>query len=531
MTGILSLVMFCSLVLTDIQGLRAQCILDGNWSITQPSCPFSSNGKICCDTLYGITPGTGIGPYTCSISTNDEVPANNCFENLPVGTYTITTTSADGCIGIFHNLELTSPYDPIEISATEIPATCGSANGTVCCSVSGGSGSFSYQWIASNFEILGTDLCLTNLDPNESYTFAAYDENSPCFAGAGISVSESIFDITLNTTASNCINPTCNGTATLTPNGTAPYNVAWEEGGLIDSTYTDSIQLTELCPGNYSANVTDVNGCSTFIEFTIEANTQLIEAFFEENEPTCEVHNGEICLTVSNDNTAYQLEWMNLTTNTILGTNPCINEIEAGLYQATLVDPTSSCQWTFYHELNSIPLVIETEVYSSTCLDPYCNGSVTMNLPSAMPYDLEWTNNELPNQLIESNQISLTELCPGQYSGIISANDNCEVNIEFTIGLDEPNENETPCLTIDVNENSILDVQIWPNPFTQILQVILPEEAAFIEWLDLTGRIIHTEQALYPKQIFNLSKLADGNYMMRVVMQDGISIVKRVLKQ
>lgn len=71
----------------------------------------------------------------------------------------------------------------------------------------------------------------------------------------------------------------------------------------------------------------------------------------------------------------------------------------------------------------------------------------------------------------------------------------------------------------------------WPNPFNRELKANLPEDAVLVEWLDMSGRIIHSEKVFYPKQSFNLSKLAEGNYMMRVVMQDGTSSVKRVMKQ
>jgi len=85
---------------------------------------------------------------------------------------------------------------------------------------------------------------------------------------------------------------------------------------------------------------------------------------------------------------------------------------------------------------------------------------------------------------------------------------------------------------VDVVESKQkIDFSAWPNPFYNELKANLPEDAILIEWLDMSGRIIHTEQVFYPKQRFNLSKLADGNYMMRVVMEDGTSLVKRVMKQ
>lgn len=97
-------------------------------------------------------------------------------------------------------------------------------------------------------------------------------------------------------------------------------------------------------------------------------------------------------------------------------------------------------------------------------------------------------------------------------------------------GYEEPMD--CPEIIVDnMFENEMPTFVAWPNPFHQELKANLPDDAILVEWLDMSGRIIHTEQVFYPKQSFNLSKLADGNYMMRVVMQDGKSSVRRVVKQ
>ena len=511
---------------------NAQCTLTGSWTMSPTSCPETEAGSLSCSGLINGTP-----PYVCSISPNAGIyfpdpSSGGIFVNLPANTYTITTTDANGNCGISVEI-VTSSFPLMQETFVVTPATCGQSNGGSCVTITNGSGSYSYEWTAplNPINILSTTSCLMGVAP-AIYSLKVTDTTTGCIRIFQTLITDIPFSNSINVIDSECPAPNCEGTANIFLTGRAPYQINWTSGDLSAETFTSNpIPISGLCPETYSGTVSDASGCSSSFSFTIESGQPDLNVLFSTSQPICEENNGEICVYLSNNEDIYEYEWTHISSNTHIIGDACLSDIQAGEYQVLITYPATGCQWISTYTLQSTTINIDAIVNNSYCTDPYCNGSAQLTLPIAMQYTIEWIDNVLPNQIFESDQFLLNELCPGQYSGIISAYENCGANIEFAIGLDEPNENETPCLTIDINENSILDVQIWPNPFTQILQIILPEEAAFIEWLDLTGSIIHTEQVFYPKQSFNLSKFAEGNYMMRVVLQDGRNLTNRVVKQ
>lgn len=235
-----------------------------------PTCPQGSDGSLCCTSVTG-----GIPPYTCTITSPvGPFPYNsttNCFSSLASGPYTIHITDNYGNSGNVNGIVPPSVNPPIVITASITNASCGLTNGSACCTVTGGSGSYTYLWIRfSDFATLGTGLCQTGLDPNDSYSFTVYDSNTPCFAIAEIIVDETTLSADVESVNSNCVEPNCDGSASITLTGVGPYNITWTSGGLSNATHISStVNLTGLCPGTYTGTVTDANGCVANINFTI----------------------------------------------------------------------------------------------------------------------------------------------------------------------------------------------------------------------------------------------------------------------
>ena len=95
----------------------------------------------------------------------------------------------------------------------------------------------------------------TNLCPGNY--LLTYTANTIPFAELVTIVYTPCQGYTLTSTASNSTNSTsCNGTAMITANGLAPYSYVWSNIGTLTTN-----TATNLCPGTYSCEVTDANGC------------------------------------------------------------------------------------------------------------------------------------------------------------------------------------------------------------------------------------------------------------------------------
>ena len=171
--------------------------------------------------------------------------ANVCG-GLSFGAYTINATDANGCTANT-TITLTEPL-PWVYTVDSVKETCNSANGQASITVTqGGTGSLGYLWNDPTTQIIAT----ANNLVTGIYTVTVTDINS-CSFTEDIFVDEA--DITLDFDSIPPCNGGSDGSATVNPDGTPPYQIAWFNG---DTTNT----VTGLAPGFYSVTVVDATGC------------------------------------------------------------------------------------------------------------------------------------------------------------------------------------------------------------------------------------------------------------------------------
>ena len=112
----------------------------------------------------GVTP-----PYTYSWSPTGGTAAS--AENLSAGTYVVTVTDNDGCPA-FIELTINEP-DAINVEGAVEDALCGNFDGGISLSVSGGTGSYTYEWDPNGLS--GNNL--NDLAPG-NYTVTVTDANN-----------------------------------------------------------------------------------------------------------------------------------------------------------------------------------------------------------------------------------------------------------------------------------------------------------------------------------------------------------------
>jgi subtilisin family serine protease/PKD repeat protein len=200
----------------------------------------------------------GLGSATASVSGGDGnyqynwgsgFQSSNSVSGLQGGNYTLTVTDGQGCQAL-QNFTINSIEAPVVTVVSVENASCiATANGGITVSVSGGSGSYSFEW--SNG---ATSQNLENVAAG-SYSLTVSDAN-----GCSAVIAESVgFNGTFVVDLDVDDNASSGGNSSITAvvsGGQSPYTFNWNNGAFSGET------IDNLPPGSYTVVVTDAAGCS-----------------------------------------------------------------------------------------------------------------------------------------------------------------------------------------------------------------------------------------------------------------------------
>ncbi len=276
--------------------------------------------------------GTPAYTYTWSPSGGNGPTANG----LCIGNYTLTVGDANGCTPATATFTIT-PIVVISISATSQSVSCNNAcDGVANATASAGTAPYTMVWTSSPGGAIVTtcnsvvNCSATNLCPG-TYVITATDQNNCVNKDSVVIGNPPLLTVVGAQTNATCFG-TCNGSATVTPaGGTAPYTVAWNTGG-VGST------VANLCPGTYTAIVTDNNGCTVQQTFTITSNTQLSVATTITPPAICG-GNGSIAVTASGGTSPYTFVWAPaIGVVTTVSPTSTLSGVPANIYTVTITD-------------------------------------------------------------------------------------------------------------------------------------------------------------------------------------------------
>jgi hypothetical protein len=197
-----------------------------------------------CNGSSTLTPGGGCAPYTYLWS---DTQTTQTAVGFCTGTYTVTVNDN------FCNTQTTivtvtgSSGLTTSIQTNNGCTTLGSATVTT----SGGTGMLSYSWNPGGQTTASATGLVAGI-----YTVTVTDANG-CSATNSVNIQASLSAQFIKGTA-NCTSCGCKEWIMITASGgTSPYSYLWSASGGMDKRY-----LNKLCPGTYTINVTDKNGCS-----------------------------------------------------------------------------------------------------------------------------------------------------------------------------------------------------------------------------------------------------------------------------
>lgn len=369
-------------------------------STTPVSCNGGTNGTAT------VTTSGGFPPYTISWN-SIPVQTTTTATNLAAGTYTVTLTDANGCVGTT-TATVTEPF-PISSNTQQSNVLCnGGGTGSAFVQVFGGVLPYSYAWTPSG----ATTATASNLS-NGTHIVTITDGNV-CTHKDTVIISQPL-PLTLNITSTNvsCFNG-ANGTANATvTGGVIPYSYNWSSGSTAQN-------AANLSAGNYTLTVTDDNGCTINGNVTITQPTQLVASVTPSDVTCFGLNNGSATSLVSGGTPTYSYNWNP-------GNASTVSSLAPGNHTLAVTD-FNGCQVVVPFSISEPP-VLQLAIASQSNVSCFGGNDGTASVAATggtLNYSYSWSPNVGTTATVGS-------LSAGNYTATVTDANNCSANSIITI--------------------------------------------------------------------------------------------------
>ena len=321
------------------------------------------------------------------------------LSNITAGMYTVIATDANGCQAQ-EEIMVMAP-ESIMLTINQTNGGCGE-RGMIDLHAQGGTGPYTYSW---NTGATSQDLLSV---PSGSYTVTVTDANN-CTATSNAMISNGgAIVIQLGKQL-----PTCSDNndgivfATIT-GGKAPYTYQWSNGSIAKN-------LMNIGQGDYSLVVTDIDGCQSAAQISVEAPAPINVLLTPQSY--CSESIADVKATVTGGTAPYTYQW------NFGATTAEVKNLTAGTYSVTVTDE-AGCQSTEVITLD-VPLafIINPIVIAPSCANTV--GSISLNAAGGMlPYTYTWSNGSTAN--------SLEGIGTGTYSATVVDQRGCSLTFTET---------------------------------------------------------------------------------------------------
>jgi hypothetical protein len=280
--------------------------------------------------------------------------------------------------------------------------------------------------------------------------------------------------------------------------GVSPYTYNWSPvGGTSIATYS-------ITAGTYTITVTDHNGCTGTASASItQPLPVLVNPTVISNEPCYGDKSGSALVLPTQGVTPYTYLWTNGYTNNI------VTGLSAGSYTIIVTD-NNGCMGTAHIAIttpSALSLLPGSKISSG------CNSSAWVAPSGATPpYTYLWTPGGETTDTIKN-------LCPDNYCCTVTDSNGCMkvtcINISAT-GLTQITNNE--------------QVNVYPNPASNQITIRFNGNGKgnLISLYNIPGQKIYEQQCNCQSSIINCESFPGGVYFLKIIMQDGITFVKKV---
>ncbi len=381
-------------------------------TVTNVACAAGNNGTIDISVTGGTAPITY--NWGGGITTQDRTA-------LAAGSYSITVTDGLGCSAVATN-NVTQPTSIAIVKSTANVLCNGGATGSITLSVTGGTGTYTYNWGAGITTQNRAGLTAGN------YTVTVTDANL-CTAttSAAIAQPAAAISATAINTAVSCFSGN-NGQADITVSGgSAPYTYNWSNGSI-------SQDLNNVSAGNYQLTITDANACSLTFAAAISQPSAALATNLTATNILCNGANtGTITTSTSGGTASYSYNWSDANTSANRIALP------AGNYALTVTD-SKGCTASATAGITQPALLAVTATPTNITCNGNSNGQIAATATGGLaPYVYNWGGG-----ITTQNR---TALAPGTYNLTVTDGNSCTATASAVI-------TQPSALTISMNSGT-----------------------------------------------------------------------------
>ncbi len=439
-----------------------------------------------------VSGGTGPGTYEFIWSdTLAQISSRAVF--LPVGTYSVVVTDADGCIvrdsaTVNQPDSLTLQIDPVDVACK------GDATGRAIATPLGGTMPYRYQWDNGASTPEASDLAAGD------YTLIVIDAND-CQTSGAVTISEPVDEllVAIDQTAQGCAGEQGNELTVSVAGGTGSnYSFLW-------SNNTTTISIDNLDSIVYSVTVTDEAGCEKTASLKAD-DLDPIDFNFIHTKPTCQgLSDGQIGIDniiggTGTDPQDYSISWSTGATTEII-TNLAGNQT----YAATVTDAIGCFTEKSFELKQPTPISFEFNVDSTSCNGTADGAAEVINIQGeggSITATFQWDANA--GSLTTARAANLTA---GDYQVTVTDEKGCEA--VQTVTVDQPN----PISTNVTSENNRC----------------FQESSGAIAVQPTGGNGGYTFNWSTNEQTPNLDNLAAGSYVVTITDRKGCQFTETII--
>jgi len=370
--------------------------------VSNVTCSGSTNGKIV------ITASHGTAPYQYSVDSGLTVRNSNTFDTLRAGTYHVYVKDAASCVKRIDVIvkELSSI---IVTKKDSVNIKCfGDTTGSATIAVSGGSGSFTYQWNDPHHQTTPMAISLSA----GAYAVKVTDQNS-CNISVNYELTQAgqLNISSIDITKVGCFGDSTGALKVNVTGGVSPYHYLW------NSTNSDTSLISGLKVGTYTVKVSDKNGCTTQSQADVKSPAVLAVTITKNNQNCFGAANsGVLSADVTGGVASYSYQWDAPGSGNV----DSVNNLGGGTYHLTVTDANQCTAKASSTILQSSAINYTTSSVSPSCGNSDGSASVILNSGSTVPYQYNW-DSRAANQ----NSATAVNLGSGWYSFTITDGVGC----------------------------------------------------------------------------------------------------------